>query len=92
MRRSVSTKDLYAYPRGPQRELAFPEWQFTDDKPLAGLRRVLGALPTTMHPVAVERWMTTRREELDDLSAVQWLSGGLDVDRVVWLAQSFARR
>lgn len=92
VRRSASVKDLYAYPRGPQRELVFPEWQFVDDTPLAGLRRVLAALPATMHPVAVERWMTTPREELDDLSAVQWLSGGLDVDRVVWLADSFARR
>ncbi len=92
VRRSAAAKDLYAYPRGPQRELLFPEWQFVDDKPLTGLRQVLGALPQSMHPVAMERWMTQPREELNDLSAVQWLAGGGSVEAVVWLAESFARR
>lgn len=92
VRRSHQTRDLYAYARGPQGELVFPEWQFVDDRPLRGMRQVLTALPDRMHPVAVERWMTTPREELDDNSPLVWLSTGGDVDVVVWLAESFARR
>jgi hypothetical protein len=92
VRRSVGNGGIYAINDGPQRELSFPEWQFVDQRPLRGMREVVAALPESIHPLSLEAWMTTTDEELDDRSPVDWLSTGGDVDVVVRLADSYARR
>ncbi len=90
VRRSAGTQDLYAISVGAQ--LAFPRWQFRAGRPVPGLRAVLEALPGSMHPLAVESFMLSAHEELDDMSPASWLSTGGDPDRVAWLAESLARR
>jgi excisionase family DNA binding protein len=79
--------DLYAYDQG--RGLRFPEWQFPDSQRLPTLGRVLRELGTQMHPYNVEALLSrVPHEELDDLTAVEWLATGGAVDPVVALAIS----
>jgi excisionase family DNA binding protein len=88
VRRLAHSGDLYALRRG--RELRFPDWQFTDGQRLPGLRAVLAALPSSMHPLSVEGLMTSPQEELDDRSPVEWLAAGCSVAPVEAIADSHA--
>lgn len=88
VRRSRLAGDLYAPNPGDPAGLRFPRWQFTPAGTVVpGLRRIIHALPRGMHPLAVGRFMTEPREELDEMSPVQWLSGGGQVDMIVALAE-----
>lgn len=87
VRRSRLSGDLYSINPGDHRGLRFPRWQFTDEgRPTPGLRQVIPAFPRYLHPVAIERFMTTASDSLDGLNPVDWLAGGGPVDVVVELA------
>ncbi len=73
---------LYSFQIGTKRRL--PSWQFTAaGLPLPGLDVVLGALPSDLHPTAVEGFFSTPNPDLDDRSPAQWLASGGDPQRVV---------
>lgn len=73
---------LYAYRLGTQRRL--PRWQLTaDGQPLPGIETVLAALPTDLHPTAVEGFFTTPDPDLDGVTPAHWLASGGDPQRVV---------
>lgn len=56
-----------------------PRWQFTaDGQVIPGLPKVVSAIPTSLHPLAVEAFMTTPRVDFDDQSPVEWLTSGGD--------------
>lgn len=68
-----------------------PSWQFGDDaRPLAGLERVLRALPDEIHPVVTTRFFLTPQPELliegTPVSPREWLVGGGDPGPVAALA------
>lgn len=65
-----------------------PRWQVTPDGALLpGLAAIVEVIPTALHPLAVEAFMTTPRPDFDDLSPVDWLVSGGDPAPVVdWLA------
>lgn len=71
---------------GPAGGHIFPRWQFTDDGPLPGLRRVLAALPVDYHPLDVAQFMTSDNEALRERSPAQWLANGGSVQTVADLA------
>lgn len=80
-------KHLYSYLDGDA--LRFPEWQFPDGQRLHGLRAVLRELSPEMHPCSVEGLLAhVRHEELDAMTAVEWLAGSRSVEAVVSLAVS----
>lgn len=81
----VLDKHLYAYLNND--ELRFPEWQFPDGQRLDGLQPVLTKLEASMHPYSVEGLLAeVRHEELDDMTAVEWLVAGGPTEPVVSLA------
>lgn len=91
VRRAAGSGDLYTAGRGRNREHSFPAWQFADGEPLPSLRAVIEALPTDLHPLDVEYFMTSVQETLRGRSPVAWLSGGGDPARVVRLADELGR-
>ncbi|KSU55006.1 hypothetical protein [Microbacterium enclense] len=59
----------------------YPRWQLDEqNRPLRGLAVVLAALGDD-DPVSIGNLMTAPDEELDGLSAAQWLAAGRDPDR-----------
>lgn len=83
------SSDLYSY--GKDGELRFPEWQFPDGQRIAELRVVLEELGRDMHPFSVEGLLAkVRHEELDEMTAVEWLVAGHPVEAVASLAKSHA--
>lgn len=85
IRRSKATGDLYALPSGSGRTTRFPAWQFDGQQVVPGLREIVPAFPRHLHPLSIQRFMTTPREELDAHSPVHWLLRGGPVDVVVTL-------
>lgn len=65
-----------------------PRWQFTaDGHPIPGLSQLVSAIPASLHPLAVEAFMTTARVDFDDRSPVEWLTSGGDPSVIAdWLA------
>lgn len=89
VRRSRLRGDLYAWDsRG---ELRFPTWQFEGGSAAPGLRPVLDAVPRHTHPLVLERFMTTIREELDGHTPVTWLHTGGAPERVAVLVRDWER-
>ena len=88
VRRSRLNGDLYAPETGAAgRTLRFPRWQFTDDgRVVPGLRHVLPALPPHLHPLSIERFMTTDVDTLGGQSPVRWLADGGPVEPVIRMA------
>jgi hypothetical protein len=85
VRHRVSERSLLGYRSGHR--LHLPKWQFQDDgKPLPHLRRILDIMPEGAHPATVTGFMTTRSDELDGKTAVEWLASGGQVDRVLFAA------
>jgi hypothetical protein len=73
----MSDRSLYAFV-GPAEERCFPRWQFVGSKTLPGLKRVLAALDSELHPLSVDRWFTTPNVDLE--------VGGEPVNPITWLA------
>lgn len=81
----ISAGTLWAFTVQGRRWL--PRWQFTaDGHTLPGLPQIVAAIPDSLHPLAVESFMTTRRQDFDDRSPVEWLtSGGAPAVIADWL-------
>lgn len=91
VRHRASKGGLYSFKSG-NRNL-YPRWQFgMDSKPLPGLKKVLAAIPESMHPARVRAIMTHERDGLwiDDamLSPRDWLLSGGDVAKVEGIFRS----
>jgi hypothetical protein len=72
-----------------------PAWQFgPDGRPLAGLERVLRALPAQVHPLSVAGFFTSPQPELvvdgRAVSPRDWLAGGGDPELPATLARGLA--
>lgn len=64
-----------------------PRWQFTSDgRTVPGLPVITAAIPTNLHPLALDSFMTTPRPDFDRRSPFEWLISGGD-PRVIadWL-------
>lgn len=89
VRHRISESGLYAITVGNRRYL--PEWQFSGDSVIPGVRQILAVLPKDVHPLELQGWITTPTEELglDDeaLSPREWLIAGGSVQAVVDLAR-----
>lgn len=87
VRHRVRDRALYGFKIGAG--LRLPTWQFEGDAPIPGLRAVLAALPTDVHPLEVAGFMTTPDPDLtvgdEPLNVRDWLLGGGDVIAVVEL-------
>lgn len=89
VRRSRISGDLHALNPGDARGLRFPRWQFSQDGAVVpGLRRIVPAFPPSTHPVSIERAMTEPDEDLEGMSAVEWLFSGGSVDAVVTMVDA----
>lgn len=76
-------------------KLRLPAWQFIDATtihpagsddaqatstvPLPNLRALVSAIPGGVHPQAIAGFMQTPQPELDDMTPVEWVTGGGDV-------------
>lgn len=90
VRQRVTDRSLHAIRSRVRGEWRLPRWQFDDKGPVAGLEAVLPRLPESLHPLAVEHFMTAPVPDLDvndtELSPLQWLQSGGDPRAVVDLA------
>jgi hypothetical protein len=64
-----------------------PRWQVAGDKrTLPGLEVIVPAIPSNLHPLAVEGFMTTSQAEFEGASPVEWLARGDDAAVIAeWL-------
>ncbi len=89
VRHRVRDRALYAFKIGAA--LRLPTWQFDEREPIPGLRAVLAALPSDLHPLEVAGFMTTPDPDLAvadaPLSPRDWLIGGGDLHVVVELIE-----
>jgi hypothetical protein len=93
VRHRVRDRALYGFKIGGG--LRLPIWQFYRHEPIPGLRAVLAALPTDMHPLEVAGLMTTPDPDLvvadEPVSPRDWLIGGGDVGAVVAVVEDLDR-
>lgn len=93
VRHRVRDRALYGFKIGGG--LRLPTWQFTHHDAIPGLRAVLAALPTDVHPLEVAGLMTTPDPDLvvadEPLSPRDWLIGGGDVGAVVKVVEELDR-
>lgn len=64
----------------------------TSTVPLPNLRALVGAIPSHLHPQAIAGFMETAQPELDDMTPVEWLSGGGDARPVSDLIRGLAHQ
>lgn len=88
VRRRIHVGHLYAY--RVDNRLLLPPWQFHADTVLPCLPEVLAALPDDAHPMTLAGFMTLPSDECDDLSPAEWLSSGLDLERVRFAATALS--
>lgn len=88
IRQRLTERTLYGVKLG--RAWRLPSFQFTKDRQVRGLDQVLPELPSTLHPVAVHRWLTTPNTDLDmdgeTVSPLEWLEATGDASQVVAIA------
>lgn len=89
IRQRLGDRTLYGVKAG--RAWRLPTWQFLHEGGVApGIEAVLPALPTSVHPVAVWRWMTKPATDLEHdgvaTSPLGWLAAGLDPSAVADIA------
>ncbi|MFL6163292.1 MAG: DNA-binding protein [Jatrophihabitantaceae bacterium] len=93
VRHRVRDRALYGFKIGGG--LRLPTWQFTHHDAIPGLRAVLAALPTDVHPLEVAGLMTTPDPDLvvvgEPVSPRDWLIGGGDVGAVVAVVEDLDR-
>lgn len=93
IRQRIRERSLWSIPG--ERGARLPRVQFDqrDSKlvEIPGMGRVLQALPLDLHPVALLRWLTRPKPDLEvdgvALSPRDWLRGGGQVDEAVALAE-----
>lgn len=92
VRQMIADRSLYSFLIDGNRYI--PDFQFeTDDRLVPNLAQVNKALNPRMHPVEVYNWYHQPHVDLflnEDIDAtvspLDWLKGGQDVERVVFLA------
>jgi len=89
IRQRLGERSLYGFQS--KQGWCLPEFQFSVNGELPGLKKVLTALPVDLHPLSVEGFFVQPKAELvaDDepVSVVDWLAAGRDVARVAELAR-----
>lgn len=88
----ISDGALWAFTVQGRRYLS--RWQFASDgdgggryRAIPGLPTVVPEIPRSVHPVALDAFMTVARDAFDGRSAVEWLVSGGDPTVVAdWLA------
>lgn len=78
--------DLFAVPLGA--ELRLPCWQLLGGQPLPRLAALLAGMLEGLHPVALERLMTTPADAFDGMNPVVWLATACSVAPVLARARS----
>jgi hypothetical protein len=78
VRQRLTKGTLYGKKTGGNWRL--PKFQFTSEGQVPGIDQVLLVFPSTLHPVAVQRWFTTPIPDLEvdgaTMSPVDWLAAG----------------
>lgn len=75
--------------------LRLPTWQFVEESPtvpLPNLRELVSSIPSGLHPHTIAGFMETAQPELDDMTPVEWLSGGGDARPVCDLISGLAHQ
>ena len=93
--RAGNEESLYSFRVGRHRR--FPRWQFTDGGTLPFLSSLVPVIPRSMHPATVAGIMTTpqptlRADDAQELSPIDWLVQGGDVEAVTTLFAEYGRR
>jgi hypothetical protein len=88
IRQRLTEQTLYGIKVG--RAWRLPRFQFRDHGQIRGLDQVLPQLPSSLHPVALHRWLSSPSSdlELDDeaVSPLEWLEATGDAATVVAIA------
>jgi hypothetical protein len=88
IRQRLTERTLYGIKVG--RPWRLPRFQFNDHGQIRGLDQVLPQLPSTLHPVALQRWLSSPSADLalDDeaVSPLEWLEATGDSATVVAIA------
>jgi excisionase family DNA binding protein len=89
IRQRLTERTLYGIKVG--RTWRLPRFQFKEHGQIRGLDQVLPQLPSTLHPVALQRWLTSPSSdlELDDgaISPLEWLEATGDAATAVAIAR-----
>ena len=89
IRQRLTDRTLYGFKVG--RTWRLPRFQFTDHSQVPGLDQVLPHLPSGLHPIAVQRWLTEPSPDLEldqeVVSPIEWLAATGDVTKVVDIAR-----
>lgn len=89
IRQRLTERTLYGIK--VDRAWRLPHLQFTDHEQVRALDQVLPQLPSTLHPVALQRWLTSPSPdlELDDQAAspLEWLEATGDASKVIAIAR-----
>ena len=91
IRQMIADRSLYSFLIGRNRYI--PDFQIEDNRLVPNIAGVNKALPLQMHPVEVYNWYRLPNVDLyldkdidDTVSPLDWLTGGQDVEQVVFLA------
>lgn len=91
IRRMIADRSLYSFRIGHRR--CIPDFQFRGNRLVSNIAEVNKALPHDLHPVEVYNWYHLPNLDLflgdnidDTIRPLDWLKGGYDAQRVVFLA------
>ncbi len=91
IRRMIADRSLYSFRIGHRR--CIPDFQFQGNRLVSNIAGVNQALPHDLHPVEVYNWYHLPSLDLflgdnidDTIRPLDWLKGGYDAERVVFLA------
>lgn len=91
IRRMIADRSLYSFRIGHRR--CIPDFQFQGNRLVSNIAGVNKALPHDLHPVEVYNWYHLPNLDLflgdnidDTIRPLDWLKGGYDAERVVFLA------
>lgn len=87
--RDLKNGKLFGVRVGTQWRL--PLWQFADGAAVPGLATVVPRIPPSLHPLAVQGFMTTPQDELDDRTPLAHLRSGGDPTVVAELVDGLDR-
>ncbi len=97
IRQMIADRSLYSFLIGHRRYI--PEFQFQGNRLVSNIAGINKALPRDLHPVEVYNWYHLPNldlfldEDIDHtIRPLDWLKGGYDAERVVFLANRMRRR